>query len=323
MDNTAVQTTEPVAPQEGQPQEPVIDWMGLTGFEGPDAIRETTGRISSMEAELNELRAKSSVSPFANPIIEEMNKLVASGRDIASLPKFLTLQSQDFDKMSSEEAIKWNQRMAMPKWSDADINDWFDAEYPKFSADDDEDAVRKNRQRDLRLDTIAEEARKNLNQMKVDAGKPDETKQQQQALLQQRQQQLTSVAETLISGIREIPIAHEGDGWKYELGYKPNITPEMKKTVIQAVVADHAGRGTTLDEAGLQKIKGDAMRLVRMLSMDDMIKAIINDTRASMLESTVKEVSNSKPVGTGTPAPPRQQPAKPQEFVQHRGKTYI
>ncbi len=195
MDNAiATQATnEPQAgndPQGGQAQQqvqqPTVDWKSLTGFESPDAIKEVATRASTLEAELNELRTKSAASPFANPIIEEMNKLVASGRDIASLPKFLTLQSQDFEKMSSEEAIKWQQKMAMPRWSDTDVNDWFDAEYPKFSTDDDEDAIRKNRARDLRLDTIAETARRELNQLKVDAGKPDETKAQQQAVFQQR-----------------------------------------------------------------------------------------------------------------------------------------
>lgn len=326
MDNAiATQATnEPQAgndPQGGQVQQqvqqPTVDWKSLTGFDSPDAIKEVATRASTLEVELNELRTKSAVSPFANPIIEEMNKLVASGRDIASLPKFLTLQSQDFEKMSSEEAIKWQQKMAMPRWSDADVNDWFDAEYPKFSTEDDEDAIRKNRARDLRLDTIAEAARKELAQMKVDAGKPDETKAQQQAVFQQRQQQLSGVAETLINGITEIPVEYEhkgenGDGWKYELKYKPNITPELRKMVINTVVADHAGRGTSLDEAGLQKIKGDISQLIEMMSMKDMVKAIIMDTRSSMLENITRQNSNTNPTPRGAVPVKSQQPRQQQ-----------
>lgn len=335
MDNNAIATqattdTQPSndsqggTPQEGQQVQ--VDWKSLTGFDSPEAIKEVASKVQSYEAELNEFRARSAVSPFANPLIEEMNKLVASGRDIASLPKFLTLQSQDFNAMSSEEAIKWQQKMAMPRWTDAEVNDWFDGEFPLYDADEDDKAVQKNRQRTLKIDVVAEAARKELQQMKVDAGKPDETKQQEKALMQQRQQQLTSVAETLIAGIKEIPIVYEhkgenGDSWKYELPYKPNVTPELKNMVINTVVADHAGRGTILDEAGLQKIRSDMNRLLKMLTVDDREKAIILDTRASMLENITRENSNANPTPRGA-APPIKNQQPSQQRPERKGKIF-
>lgn len=323
MEN-AIATTQEPASQEGQVQPPQVDWKTLTGFDSPEAIKETTTRAQFLEAELNDLRAKSAISPFANPLIEQMNELVRSGKDIAALPKFLTLQSEDFDKMDSAGIIKWHQKMAMPRWSDSDVNDWFEAEYPSFNADVDDDAVRKNRARDLRLDTIAENARKELSQMKVDSGKPDETKAQEQLVLQQRKERIATVADTLISGITEIPFAYEhgegGDAWKYELKYKPSITPELKKTIVSTVVADHAGRGTALDEAGLQRIKGDISQLLEMLSARDMMKAIVMDTRSSMLEQITRENSNVNPTPRGSTPPVKNQQQSQQP--DKRGKMF-
>lgn len=248
-------------------------------------------RYQSLEAELNEVKAKSSVSPFANPIIEEMNKLVASGRDIATLPKFLMLQGQDFDKMSSEDAIKWHQKMSMPRWSDADVNDWFDAEYPKFNADEDEDAIRKNRARDLRLDTIAENARKELNQMKVDAGKPDEAKQQLAQQQAQFKEQLTGTVGTLINGMTKIAVSDELSGGKLEFDFVPQISEQERNTILGAVVQSHAGRGR-LDEAGLQNVKRDVEAFTRMVLADKIRVASLKHLEAELTKNIAMQRSN-------------------------------
>ena len=289
---TAENTQQPAAPQEGQQaQQSQVDWKALTGFDSPDAIKEVATRAQTLEAELNEVRAKSSVSPFANPIIEEMNKLVASGRDIATLPKFLMLQGQDFNKMSSEDTIKWHQKMAMPRWSDADVNDWFDAEYPKFNADEDEDAIRKNRARDLRLDTIAENARKELNQMKVDAGKPDEAKQQQAQQQAQFKEQLTGTVGTLINGMTKIAVSDELSGGKLEFDFVPQISEQERNTILGAVVQSHAGRGR-LDEAGLQNIKRDVEAFTRMVLADKIRVASLKHLEAELTKNIAMQRSN-------------------------------
>lgn len=289
---TTENTQQPAAPQEGQQaQQAQVDWKASTGFESPDAIKEMATRYQSLEAELNEVKAKSSVSPFANPIIEEMNKLVASGRDIATLPKFLMLQGQDFDKMSSEDAIKWRQKMNMPRWSDADVNDWFDAEYPKFNADEDEDAIRKNRARDLRLDTIAENARKELNQMKVDAGKPDEAKQQQAQQQAQFREQLTGTVGTLINGMTKIAVSDELSGGKLEFDFVPQISEQERNTILGAVVQSHAGRGR-LDEAGLQNVKRDVEAFTRMVLADKIRVASLKHLEAELTKNIAMQRSN-------------------------------
>lgn len=296
MDNAIATTTEnnqqPAAPQEGQQaQQPSVDWKASTGFESPDAIKEMATRYQSLEAELNEVKAKSSASPFANPLIEEMNKLVASGRDIASLPKFLTLQGQDFEKMSSADAIKWHQKMNMPRWSDADVNDWFEAEYPKFNADEDDDAIRKNRARDLRLDTIAENARKELNQMKVDAGKPDEAKQQLAQQQAQFKEQLTGTVGTLINGMTKIAVSDELSGGKLEFDFVPQISEQERNTILGAVVQSHAGRGR-LDEAGLQNVKRDVEAFTRMVLADKIRVASLKHLEAELTKNIAMQRSN-------------------------------
>lgn len=191
-------------PQAGQPTPQQVDWS-VTGFGSPD---EVLSAINTLKSENDSYKAAAAVSPFASPLMKSLNQLAADGRDTGSLINYLTLQGQDFDNMSSEDAIKWQKKMAMPRWNQQDVNDWFSEKYA-MPDDYDEDRPRKERMRQLNLDEAAESARKELNQMKADAGKPDEAKLQREAAMQQRQKDVALIAENTLNGLKEIKFSHK------------------------------------------------------------------------------------------------------------------
>ena len=282
-------------PQAGQPTPQQVDWS-VTGFGSPD---EVLSAINTLKSENDSYKAAAAVSPFASPLMKSLNQLAADGRDTGSLINYLTLQGQDFDNMSSEDAIKWQKKMAMPRWNQQDVNDWFSEKYA-MPDDYDEDRPRKERMRQLNLDEAAESARKELNQMKADAGKPDEAKLQREAAMQQRQKDVALIAENTLNGLKEIKFSHKfktGDGQEipYELPYVPKIDPQLRAYIVNSVAQSYQGRSDfQLNAEGRQKIENDVRLLTEKFLSDDNKKAIVEDAWASANEFFNRQVSNVK-----------------------------
>ena len=287
-------------PQAGQPQQtgqqsqqPQVDWS-VTGFNNPD---EVLAAINALKSENEGFKAAAAVSPFANPLMKSLNQLAAEGRDTGALINYLTLQGQDFDNMSSEDAIKWQKKMAMPRWNQQDVNDWFSEKYAMPDPDD-EDRPRKERMRQLNLDEAAESARKELNQLKADAGKPDEAKLQREAAMQQRQKDVALIANNVLNGLKEMNFSHkfkgvDGAEMEYNLPFVPKLRNDQRDFIINSVANSYAGRSDfQLNAEGQQKIEDNIKFLTKALLFDEIFKAQAEDSYFSTYQNTIKQISN-------------------------------
>lgn len=327
---TAVNTAPDASPNVAQPDAGQDTFLSSlkerTGFESPEQIKELASYKSQAEQRIAELEQKANANPFANDLARQVNDLLKAGKPMNEVIPFLSLQAQDFNSMDPAGLIKWQKKMEMPSWSDTDISDWFDGEYP-MPDEDSEDAVRAKRQRELRISEKGEMARRELNQKKVDLTKPDPNEAARNEAMKASIDRAVQHAGKVIDSITEIPInekvekSEQGDGFEYNLSYKPNLDPQVKKNIVHDAIQNHLQSGGSLDEQGLSQVSGRIREVVFMLSARDIIKAVIHDTRSSMLEEVVKNNTNTRPVQKGvTPAPKQVQ--KNQPIVKVGGRTF-
>lgn len=315
----------PQAPPEGFNEDAFkADFKRVTGLEDPAQVKELLPlkeKYAKAQQRLAELEQRANINPFANELAKHVNEQFRAGKTVNDIIPFLTLQSQDFNAMEPSEVVKWNKRMETG-WGEAKVNDWFEIEYPGVD-EDAEDAVKLKKARDFKIEDAAQKAREALNGKKVEIGRPDpniEARKQQQKIYIDN---VARVAGAVVDSIKTIPVSlkDEAIGLDYSLNYTPSLDEATRKSVIDTVVQDYAGRGLPLDEQGLQQIKGTAEKIIRYLTADDREQAIIRDAYASMSENQIKRVTNTKPTPKGvTPAPKQVQKVQP--IVKVGGRTF-
>lgn len=302
-----------------------VDFKRITGLEDPAQVKELVPlkeKYAQAQQRLTELEQRVNINPFANDIAKHINEQFKSGKTISDIIPFLSLQSQDFNAMSSEDVIKWNKKMEKPGWGDVKVQEWFETQYPGID-EESEDAVQGKRAREFKIEDDADKAREALNGKKVEIGKPDpniEARREQQKIYIGN---VAKVAGAVVDSIKIIPVSlkDEAIGLDYSLDYTPNLDEATRKSVIDTVVQDYAGRGLPLNEQGLQQIKGTAEKIIRYLTADDREQAIIRDAYASMSEKETRRVTNTKPTPRGA-APAPKQVQKQQSIVKVGGRSF-
>ena len=261
--------------------------------------------MPTLEKELNDLKLKASVTPFANDFAKNINEMLKGGKGASDLIPYIQLQLTDFTSMDSADAIKMHKKLEMPGWDDSKINTWFNKTFPAIDEDAD-NAEQLKAEREIDIDLASKDAREALSKQKADMTLPENGGEARQQQYQQRVVNFTPVVSTLMDRLKEIPVIEEfEDGGKYEFNYKVDLDPQVRQDIMQNVVNYHAGRGTPMTEAGLRQMQESVNKLVRAATAEDRIKSIIKDAYASSTEQQVMRLSNVNPVAKGSGQPPK------------------
>lgn len=290
MENTAPVATDQQANQaEQQPATPVqADAFGLPAEE----VKARLGQYDLLKGEVEQYKAQSQISPFANDFVAKINDLAKQGVSPDHLLRFTQLQNLDLEKTDTNMVIKLGYQMQHPDLSAAEIDKLIDQELG-WLPDEEEDPVgyaRMSEIREIKAKMKANESKKFLETYKADlANVKNPEVETRRALETGWKQVLPSV------GVEEIDVNIDLDkGSRYELKFKPELSKEQLSTIQQTVLNNLVAQGVKLDEQGLAMAKQMFQFSVKTLANDQLIEAIVKDARASAFEEAYRQLNTKK-----------------------------
>lgn len=290
MENTAPVATDQQANQDqANTQAPVqADAFGLPAEE----VKARLGQYDLLKGEVEQYKAQSQISPFANDFVAKINDLAKQGVSPDHLLRFTQLQNLDLEKTDANMVIKLGYQMQHPDLSAAEIDKLIDQDLG-WLPDEEEDPVgyaRMSEIREIKAKMKATESKKFLETYKADlANVKNPEVETRRALETGWKQVLPSL------GVEEIPLKVDLDkGNRYELNFKPELSQEQLNVVQQNVLSTLVAQGVKLDEQGLAMAKQMFQFSVQTLAKDQMIEAIVKDAWASATEMAYRQLNTKK-----------------------------
>lgn len=301
-------------------------FKAVTGLESVGQIQDLRSyrdRFDALNQELEALKSATPESPFANDFSRNIDSMIREGKNPADLVNYVQLQMQDFGAMDHEVAIKQHMKLSNPGLTDQEVNALFESEF-SLPDEDDEGYERAKVIRSARIKTKGNEAKNALMSMKADMTLPERGQPQRNVELEAAVASTTKMAQSLAKSITKIPVSvvDEKAGINYTLDYQPNIPDEEMASIVSQVAKSHAGRGTRLDEAGLQSIRDDIRFLIEAKTMKDREEAIVRDAWASASEYFAQYYSNPGAVRKGAQGTPPPKKEEAPVSVKHKGRTF-
>jgi len=294
MENTAPvatdqQANQAVANANAPASTPVqADAFGLPAEE----VKARLGQYDLLKGEVEQYKAQSQISPFANDFVAKINDLAKQGASPDHLLRFTQLQHLDLEKVDHNTAIKFGYQMQHPNLSAAEIDKLIDQELG-WLPDEEEDPTgyaRMSEIREIKAKMKATESKKFLETYKADlANVKNPEVETRRALETGWKQVLPSM------GVEEIPLKVDLEkGNRYELNFKPELSREQLDAVQQNVLSTLVAQGVKLDEQGLAMAKQMFQFSVQTLAKDQMIEAIVKDAWASATEMAYRQLNTKK-----------------------------
>lgn len=294
MENTAPvatdqQANQAVANANAPASTPVqADAFGLPAEE----VKARLGQYDLLKGEVEQYKAQSQISPFANDFVAKINDLAKQGASPDHLLRFTQLQSLDMDKVDHNTAIKLQYQMQNPSLTGSEIDELINYELGELpnEEDDPEGFAKASRLREIKAKMKATESKKFLETYKADlANVKNPEVETRRALETGWKQVLPSM------GVEEIPLKVDLEkGNRYELNFKPELSREQLDAVQQNVLSTLVAQGVKLDEQGLAMAKQMFQFSVQTLAKDQMIEAIVKDAWASATEMAYRQLNTKK-----------------------------
>ena len=294
MENTAPVATDQQANQDQQQtNQPASTPVQADAFGLPaEEVKARLGQYDLLKGEVEQYKAQSQISPFANDFVAKINDLAKQGVSPDHLLRFTQLQSLDMDKIDHNTAIKLHYQMQNPSLTSSEIDELINYELGELpnEEDDPEGFSKASRLREIKAKMKANESKKFLETYKADlANVKNPEVETRRALETGWKQVLPSV------GVEEIDVNIDLDkGSRYELKFKPELSKEQLSTIQQTVLNNLVAQGVKLDEQGLAMAKQMFQFSVKTLANDQLIEAIVKDARASAFEEAYRQLNTKK-----------------------------
>ena len=146
-------------------------------------LEQLQGKYSETARQMESLKAKAELSPFANPLVERINEYFKENRDPEEARRFLELHTLDVANLSGEAAYRQMLKMQNPGYSQEMVDRVIEKEFGPLPADDDPQAAAKLRQRNLDIEIEGTRAKNWLSEQT--ASFEDPKKQEQQTRIQE------------------------------------------------------------------------------------------------------------------------------------------
>lgn len=266
-----------------------------------ETLREKYGEASR---QMESLKAKAELSPFANPLVERFNEFFKEKRDPEEARRFLELHTLDVQNLSGEAAYRQMLKMQNPEYSGEMIDRIIEKEFGPVPNEDDSDYAAKMRQRKLDIDIAGTKAKSWLSEQTASFEDPKKKAQMEKA--QEERARFTKawgmVAKEVTQAETELmfKINDPKAGGDYYFGYKPKIDGETAEQIQQMVTQYAVEKNLPLTRESEIELNEYKKALLWNLHREDFLKHMALDMYSSMQKQLVETYSGGvQPPGAG------------------------
>lgn len=258
-----------------------------------------------LEATVADLKAKVEVNPFANPVAQKVNELLAKGASGAEVEHFIRLQNTDTSKLDQLSAVRLAVQSEFPEFDAAMVDAYMSDSLglSNFIEGDASDVTASDR---VRMAKAHRDAIQKIESLKVQSETPASFQAQAQAaqVKQQQLQAYQSVAETIANSSKTVAFDIDGIG-KFEF----NVPQEFLAAATSELAKMGTGGAWSLDQAGVPQAQAIFKSMVGATYLDQIITSATKHAEAVTRAAVLREMSGPAPSvgnkmpGTQAPAP--------------------
>ena len=179
-------------------------------------------------------------SSFANPFVEELNKMYAEGKPKEHITKYLQLHSLDIDGMTYGGAVVEQMRLTYPHLTNDEINTLVDEKYGKLPPQDDPNYATAKSLLETKLKVDGATAKEWLKEKQSSFSDPDAQARRIQQQQEFKQRQTTWKATAAEIANKEFSLSHSLQNDKigkgtYALDFKVKLSDEDKQEIQNQV----------------------------------------------------------------------------------------
>lgn len=252
--------------------------------------------------QVESLRARAELSPFANPLVERFNEYFKESRSQEEARRFLELHTLDMENLSGEAAYRQMLKMQNPGYSQEMIDRVIEKEFGAIPVEDDPDYAAKMRQRKLDIDIAGTKAKNWLAEQTASFEDPKKKAQAEQR--QQEAQRFSRawemVAKEVASDESELmfKINDQKAGGEYYFGYKPKVDVETAEQMRKMVAQYAIQKQLPLTRESETELRNYKEALLWNLYREDFLKHMALDMYSSMQKRLVEAHSGGfQPAG--------------------------
>lgn len=282
---------------EGTPQAP--DFNAVFQEQVGLPLEDVRARISEydvLKGRVEQFEAQSQIKPYANDFVEKLNDLFKSGATPDHVLRFTQVQNMDVSKMSPEQAIKTQYQLQNPTLSAEDVDFLVESELGELpnEEEDPEGFLKAKKLRDIKAKMKSEDAKKFLESQKTDLSQIKSPETEQRRALE------TGWSQVLGQVVKDTPIIdlkvdlENGAYYTLPEGFKPKLSKEQSEAIRNSVLNNLVSQGVQLNEQGLQMAKQLYDSSVRIVTQDQILRAIIEDMAASVEQQVIARLNTNK-----------------------------
>lgn len=263
-------------------------------------LAEIESKYGQAQQDYQSLKAKAELSPYANPLVETVNKFFQEKRDPAEARQFLALHAIDVENMGGMDAWRQKVKMENPRYTDRMIDRIAEKEFGAEPAADDPDAEAKLQQRKLDIEIAGSQARDWLQSQMVSLDDPQKSAQLEAQRIQAEQfkSSWTNVARELAGAQEPLSFKIEDDknvGGKYYFDYQPKLDAETKAGVEKALAEYAVANKLPLTQDSARQLKEYKQALMWNINREDFLAHMAKDMYASLLKAFTEQQAGVTP----------------------------
>lgn len=237
---------------------------------------------------------------YADPLSKKIDEMIRNGSSRKEVAKFVSLQTLELEKMSSEDKIKQKMSMEKPGFSAKEIDALFRRDFPALDEEAEDDA---KELRELNLKEKALEAQAYLENQLAEAQdtKAIEAKAKREADHKAAIARYETVTNSLMKQVNKLSFNLDTDEFKYNFDFPIQRNEEIDKQLVSNVVSQAMKNGVPLSDT--EAINGMLKMSFKMVYADQMMEAMVRDNWANSKRQTVIANSNPAPLPSGSGAP--------------------
>jgi len=317
----------------------------VTGVEDPGKLREFQTSAEKYQQELQEarlnlqkvqqeaqsLKARSELSPYANPFVEQIDKFFREEKDEATIRRFIGLHSHDVDSMDPAAAVRQKMAMENPHLDRGDIDILLEERFgamPEIYDDmTDEEKARAQREKqkiEAKIKVEGKNAKQWLKEQRQSFEDPatKEKMEKQRQAMDQYTEAWGNVAQELVTVEDSIPYEVEAKEFgKYEHpGYKPNLSKEEQEEIAHLVRDFAVQQQLPLSKESIPELAQYKEALIWNMKREEIMRSILTDFHAEISKFYMEKFAGGqRPQSTGAgrtgteppPAPQKRNPNPP------------
>ncbi len=265
------------------------------------------GDYDMIKAQYEADKVRFETERFASPLVKRIDEMVRNEAPLNQISKFISLQSLDLEKMSSEEKIKQRLSMEKPSFSPKEIDALFRRDFPALDEEAGDD------ERELREITLKEKALEAQAFLEDQLAQAQDTKAIEAKAKREAEQKAAitryeTVASNLMKGLDKVTVGLDADEFKYGFDFPIPKNEDVNKGILSLAVSEAMKQGIPVSDS--ERIKSIIQETTEMVYHRQIREAMIRDNWANSKRQAVVANSNPAPLPSGSGAPKNTPPPK-------------